>query len=258
MKYCQGLYPIIRKENPAAEVYGLVILCPEIAAIAKCGQFVNIRIDGFTLRRPVSICEIDRQKGTLRIVFQIRGKGTDAMSLLNPGDLIDMVAPLGGRGFTLQEGANAIIIGGGIGNPPMLELAKFYGGNATVISGFRNAAAVILQEDFKSTGAKTFLCTNDGTAGEKGFVTDILGRELQTHTPDIICACGPMPMLKGVAAIAKEKGIRSEVSLEERMGCGVGGCLVCACRTVKDGEEIFAHVCKDGPVFDSKEVFPNE
>lgn len=258
MKYCQGLYPIIRKENPAAEVYDITILCPEIAAAAKCGQFVNIRIDGFTLRRPVSICEIDREKGALRIIFQVRGKGTRAMADFNAGGLIDIVAPLGGRGFTLREGAKAVIIGGGIGNPPMLEAAKFYGENAVVISGFRNAAAVILQEDFKRTGAKTILCTDDGSAGETGFVTDILRRETENGKPDIILACGPMPMLRGIALIAREQGIRSEVSLEERMGCGVGACLVCACRTVRDGEEIFAHVCKDGPVFSAEEVFSNE
>lgn len=257
MKYRQGLYPIIRKENPAAEVYDLTLLCPEIAAEAKCGQFVNIKLEGFPLRRPISICEIDREKGTLRVIFQIRGKGTRAMSCLNPGELIDIVAPLGGRGFTLAEGKKVIIIGGGIGNPPMLELAKFYKENAVVISGFRNAAAVILQKDFAEAGAKTLLCTDDGTAGEKGFVTDILKRELAKEIPDTIFACGPMPMLKGAASIAREKGIQCEVSLEERMGCGVGACLVCACRTVKNGEEFFAHVCKDGPVFGSKEVFPD-
>lgn len=258
MKYCQGLYPIIGKENPAADIYGFTILCPEVAGAARCGQFINVLVKGHTLRRPISICEIDREKGTLRIVFQVRGKGTRIMSGLNEGDMIDIVAPLGGRGFSLLDSGRAVIIGGGIGTPPMLEAAKFYGDRAAVISGFRNASAVILQEDFNRTGAKVLLCTDDGSAGEKGFVTDLLTRQLETDKPDIIIACGPMPMLKGVAAIAGERGITCEVSLEERMGCGVGGCLVCACRTVKDGQEIFAHVCKDGPVFPSEEVFVNE
>lgn len=258
MKYCQGLYPIIGKRNPAADIYDLTVLCPEVARAARCGQFVNVYVKGHTLRRPISICEIDRDRGTVRIVFQVRGKGTRIMSGFNEGDMIDIVAPLGGRGFTLSDTGRAVIIGGGIGTPPMLEAAKFYGERAAVITGFRIASAVILQEDFRKTGAKVLLCTDDGSAGEKGFVTDLLKGELAGGKPDIIIACGPMPMLKGVAAIAGENHIPCEVSLEERMGCGVGGCLVCACRTVKDGQEIFAHVCKDGPVFPSEEVFVSE
>lgn len=255
MKYTQGAYPIISRKTLAAEIYDMIILCPEIAAVAQCGQFVNVKVNGFMLRRPISICGIDKEKGTLRIVFEVRGKGTKELSMLSEGSLIDIVAPLGGRGFTLLDSSSkAVIIGGGIGNPPMLSIAKHYGKNATVISGFRNAAAAILQKDFAQTGADVILCTDDGTAGRKGFVTDALAECLDKEKPDIIYACGPAVMLKRIISQAKAAGVKCEVSLEERMGCGVGGCLVCVCRTIRDGEEYYAHVCKDGPVFDSEEV----
>lgn len=169
-------------------------------------------------------------------------------------DRIDLIGPLG-KGFTLLEPSKkAAVIGGGIGTPPMLELARHYGRNAVAVIGFRSAGAVILREDFEACGAQTVICTDDGTMGRHGFVTAALEELLTAETPDIIYACGPHPMLKGVAALADSRGIRCEVSLEERMGCGVGACLVCACKTVKNSKEYFAHVCKDGPVFDAKEV----
>ena len=115
-------------------------------------------------------------------------------------------------------------------------------------------AAVILQDDFKAVGGKTVLCTDDGSAGMKGFVTDALRAEIETAKPDIVYSCGPMVMLKNITAVCKEYGIECQVSLEQRMACGVGACLVCVCKTVKNGEEFNSHVCKDGPVFDSKEV----
>lgn len=252
--YTQGKYPIIAKKAIAKGVYGFTVLCPEVAAAAEAGQFVQISAEGFFLRRPISICGIDKDKGTLRLVFEVRGKGTDKISELNINDNIDMIAPLG-KGFkVLEKGKKAICIGGGIGTPPMLGIASLYGENATAISGFRNAGIAILQDDFKAIGANTILCTDDGSAGFKGFVTDALKAELKKQKPDIIYACGPMVMLKGVAKIAQENGIECQVSLEQRMACGVGACLVCVCRTVKDGKEIFSHVCKDGPVFDSEEV----
>lgn len=254
MKYTQGKYVILEKKAIAKGVFDFEISCKEVAEIAECGQFVHIAADGFSLRRPISICGIDKEKGTLRIVFEVRGKGTEKISELRKGDLIDMIAPLG-KGFKiLEKGKKAICIGGGIGTPPMLAVAKAYGEDATVISGFRNASIAILQEDFKAQGNKTILCTDDGSAGRKGFVTEALKECLETEKPDIIYACGPNVMLKAVAEIARDNGIYCQVSLEERMGCGVGACLVCACKTVKDGEEYFAHVCKDGPVFSSEEV----
>ncbi len=255
MKYTQGQYPIIEKKTLAKEMYSFVILCPEVAEAAAAGQFVHIRANGFTLRRPISICEINKAKGTLRIVFEVRGDGTSAIARLNEGDLIDMLAPLG-HGFTVDAGLGKVIcIGGGIGTPPMLPLAQAYGEKATVISGFRSANAVILQEDFKKTGAETILCTDDGTMGVHGFVTQPLEEILKNGGTDAIFACGPMPMLKGIAALAKQYNVPlCEVSLEERMACGVGACLGCACKIKRNDEEYFLHVCKNGPVFNAEEV----
>lgn len=252
--YKQGKYPIVSKKTLAKGIFDIEIYCPHIAQAAKAGQFAQVAAEGFFLRRPISICDIDKTKGTIRLVFEVRGKGTDKLSELNKGDLIDIISPLGNGFKTLEKGKKCVCIGGGIGTPPMLGIAKEYGENATVISGFRNMAAVILQKDFKSCGANTILCTDDGSAGKKGFVTDALAEVLETEKPDIIYACGPMIMLKNITKMAADSGIYCQVSLEQRMACGVGACLVCACRTVKDGQEFNSHVCKDGPVFDSEEV----
>ncbi|MBO4876818.1 MAG: dihydroorotate dehydrogenase electron transfer subunit [Ruminococcus sp.] len=254
MKYTQGQYIIRAKEAIARNIYSFTIACPEVAAAAVPGQFVHIRANGFTLRRPISICCIDREQGTLRIVFEIRGQGTEEIARLNKGDLIDMLAPLG-HGFTIDESfRKVVLVGGGIGTPPMLPLAKIYGEKAVMISGFRNAQAVILQDDFRATGAEAVLCTDDGSAGIHGFVTQPLKELAAQGGIDAVYACGPMPMLKGIAAICGENDIYCEISLEERMACGIGACLGCACRTKRNDEEYFAHVCKDGPVFRAEEV----
>lgn len=252
--YKQGKFIIVDKKAIAKGIFDITVLCPQIAAATQPGQFAQVRAEGFFLRRPISICDADKANGTIRLVFEVRGNGTDKLSQLAKGAPIDIIAPLG-KGFTVSENCKkAICIGGGIGTPPMVGIAKIYGENATVISGFRNASAVILQDDFKTNGNKTVLCTDDGSAGIKGFVTDAFKDLIALEKPDIIYACGPMIMLKNITAIAAENDIFCEVSLEQRMACGVGACLVCACKTVKNGEQFNSHVCKDGPVFDSKEV----
>ncbi len=251
--YMQSSCPVLEKRAIARGIFDYKVFCPEIAAASVPGQFAQIAVEGFFLRRPVSICEIDKDRGTLRFVFEVRGKGTEKLSHLNSGEVMDIIAPLG-KGFRVIEGGAAVCVGGGIGVPPMLGISQIYSSKARVISGFRTAAAAILQDDLKKAGCQTILCTDDGTAGIRGFVTDALRTELQSKKADIIYACGPLPMLKGVAAAAQEYDIPCEVSLEQRMACGVGACLGCVCRTVKDGSEIFSHVCKDGPVFDSREV----
>ena len=254
MKYTQGKYIIAEKSAIARNIYSFTISCPEIAQIAVPGQFVHIRIGSFTLRRPISICGIDPVKGTLRIVFEIRGEGTSAIANLNKGDVIDMLAPLG-HGFTVNSDfKKVILIGGGIGTPPMLPLAGAYGEKAVAISGFRNASAVILQEDFAAAGAETILCTDDGSAGIHGFVTQPLEELVRNGGVDAVFACGPAPMLKRITEICKENSVYCEISLEERMACGIGACLGCACKTKRNDEEYFAHVCKDGPVFKAEEV----
>ena len=252
--FTQGLYEIINKSQAAEDTFDLTLSCRELSDLANPGQFVHISVPGFFLRRPISICNIDKDNGTIRIVFQIKGKGTDALSKFEVGERLDMLGPLG-IGFKLIDAdKKAITVGGGIGTPPMLAVAKHYGQNATAISGFRTKNLVILQDDFKSQSNKTILCTDDGTTGEKGFVTDALKRCIKEEKPDIIYACGPVVMLKAVSKIAIENEIQCQISLEERMACGVGACLGCAVKMTRGGREFYRHVCKNGPVFDAREV----
>ncbi len=254
MKYLQGNYPIIQKQALAKDVYSLTVHCPEIAQLAQPGQFVHILPKGFGLRRPISIAGIDKKAGTLRIVFVIKHKGTQAIADLNQGDMLDMIAPLG-HGFTLLPDAqHVILVGGGIGVPPMLPLADYYGQKATAVSGFRTFQQVILQEDLEAYGAQVICCTEDGSAGAvKGFVTAPL-EQLLSEGVDAVFACGSIPMLKAVAEVCLRNKTYCEISLEERMACGVGACLGCACKIKKDGQEEFLHVCKNGPVFKAEEV----
>ena len=254
MSYLQSSYPLIAKRAIAKQTYDFTIHCPEIAIQSRAGQFVHIRVPGHTLRRPISICGIDAAKGNIRIVFEVRGSGTDEMAKFNVGDQVDILGPLG-NGFTLLgSDKKALVVGGGIGVPPMVEVAKHYGENATAGIGFRSASAVILEEDFTAMGCDVRLCTDDGTRGHKGFVTDMVRQRLSEGAADIIYACGPTPMLKAVAEVAKEYGVRCQVSLEERMGCGIGACLVCACKIAAEKGEAMKHVCKDGPVFEAETV----
>ncbi|MEG1027775.1 MAG: dihydroorotate dehydrogenase electron transfer subunit [Oscillospiraceae bacterium] len=244
----QSLNKIVSKKQITQNCYDFLVFAPEMANQAKPGQFAHIMVEGFTLRRPISICEV--KNSCLRFVFEVRGKGTDALSKIN--DEIDIIAPLG-SGFTLlPKHKKAILIGGGIGTPPMLELAKYYGNNSKAIIGFRNKDIVILEDDFKSYTNNVCVCTDDGSKGRKGFVTDELIDSINNEKPDIIYACGPKVMLKAICDIAHKNNIECEISLEERMGCGVGACLVCACKLSDDRG--YAHVCKTGPVFNSKDV----
>lgn len=256
-QYTQKLMAVVRSMTQLhASAWDMVIDCPEAAAKAVPGQFVHLLPAGnFSLRRPISICGIDQTAGTLRIVFEVRGAGTEALAQLRTGDAVNLLAPLG-HGFTLLPAhADVVLIGGGIGTPPMLPLAQYYGAHATVLCGARTQAAAVLQQDFADAGCAPILCTDDGSAGVHGLVTVPLTAHLAAHHPDMIYACGPMPMLRAVAAMAKEHGIPCEVSLEERMGCGLGACLVCACNVyLDDGAIHAAHVCKDGPVFNAERV----
>lgn len=257
MGHIQGIYKITQVRQGAMIDY--TIHCPEIASQAKAGQFVHIRVPGFTLRRPISICEVDREKGDLRILFDIRGEGTKELAKRTVGDDIDIMGPLGNGFDLLDRDKKAVVVGGGIGVPPMLETAKHYGANATAILGFRNKALVVLKEDFEQNGCQVMLCTDDGSAGHRGLVTDELKERIAQGQVDIVYACGPKVMLKFVAKMCQEHNIRCQVSLEERMGCGVGACLVCACKTKKEnGEETYSHVCKNGPVFEAEKVVFDE
>lgn len=254
MSYQQGLFPVISKTNLAKNIYDVTVFCPEITGNTKAGQFVHIRVPGHILRRPISIASYDAEKGTIRIIYEIRGEGTQILAGLKAGDMIDILGPLG-NGYTLPEPEHTcVVVGGGIGVPPLLAIAERFGAKATAILGFRSAQAAILEEDFQQSGANTILCTDDGTLGRKGFVTAALEELLASDRPDCIFACGPMVMLKKVSEIATAHSIPCQVSLEERMACGVGACLGCACKIRRGGEEVYLHVCKDGPVFSGEEV----
>ena len=213
-------------------------------------QFVHVKCgDGLLLRRPISIC--DWQEGLLRIVFEVRGEGTAWLAQRKAGDELDVMGPLG-HGFQMDRDSRCILIGGGIGVPPMLGCAKWTAGKSTAILGFRSADRAMLAEDFKDSCKEVFLCSDDGSLGRHGFV-DAQLRDILEKDKDFtaIMACGPKPMLKNVAKVAAEFGVPCQVSMEERMACGVGACLGCA---IQMADGTIKHVCKDGPVFDAKEV----
>jgi dihydroorotate dehydrogenase electron transfer subunit len=243
---------LVQKDELARGIYGFTLQNSVLAGGVRPGQFVHVLVPGKTLRRPISVCDADPAAGTVRLVFQVRGEGTAIMAQAEPGDVLDLLAPLG-RGFSRQAaGLRPVFVGGGIGVPPLLFAARQAGGGAAVL-GFRNQDAVILKEDFIKAGCRVFVTTEDGSAGEKGLVTGPLATLLQEQ-PSAVFACGPTPMLRAVARLAKEYGSPCEVSLEERMACGVGACLGCACKLIRDGKEFYGHVCKDGPVFPAEEV----
>ncbi len=224
---------------------------PELAAAAAPGQFVHVRCGGGTLlRRPVSICMAS--DGAVTIVIEARGAGTRLLAGCRAGDAVDLLGPLG-HGFDLS-GRRPLLVGGGIGAPPLLFAAQRAGGGATAALGFRTGGCVILREEFERACLAVHLATDDGTAGRRGFVTDLAERLLESGDYDAVLACGPKAMLRAVAELAGRRGIPCQVSLEERMGCGVGACLVCACQTAADGETRMRRVCRDGPVFDASEV----
>ncbi len=250
MFFC-GLYPIIEKKTLGAGVYSVVVSAPECAKAAQPGQFANITAPGFTLRRPISICGIDKERGTLRFVFEVRGKGTAAIAKIREGECLDIMAPLG-NGFKLPDG-KVIVVGGGIGVPPLLGVSAVKGKDCTAVLGFRDYSKIILADEFKANGSEVVVCTDDGSVGVHGLVTAPLSEKLSGDVAAVL-ACGPEPMLKAVVALCKERGVPCQVSLEQRMGCGVGACVVCSCLVVRNGEEYYSRVCKEGPVFNAEEV----
>ncbi len=226
-----------------------------IAPKAAVGQFLHIRCGSLTLRRPISICDIGEDY--LRFVFEVRGEGTKLLAETKVGDTLDIVGPCGAGFYNIDTAKRAALIGGGIGTPPLLPLAKMFGGNATAILGFRSEKQLILKEDYENTGANVIITTDDGSVGRKAFTTEVLAELIAENKIDVIYACGPTPMLKGVQKIALENDIPCQLSLEERMACGVGACLACATAVKDESREEgfrYAHVCKYGPVIDAKEA----
>ena len=243
---------IIRQEMIGTDIFSMIIEAKDIAVQARPGQFVDLySADGSKLLpRPISLCEIDREAGTLRLVYRIAGKGTAEFSKLTAGHTIDVLGPLG-NGFNLEDG-KAILIGGGIGIPPMLQLAKELNCEKSIVLGYRDEE--FLSEEFAFYG-NVYKSSDNGAIGVKGTVMDAIkeyGIE-GTH----IYACGPTPMLRAIQAYALGNGIRAQLSLEERMACGVGACLVCVCKSKEVDNHSNVHnkrVCKDGPVFYAEEV----
>ena len=243
---------VIRQDEIAYEIYSLLISAKEIADIAKPGQFVNLYSADKSrlLPRPISICEIDKTAGTLRLVYRVVGDGTKEFSALTSDHTIEVMGPLG-NGFTL-EGKKAIIIGGGIGIPPMLELSKQLDCEKSIVLGFRDEE--FLSEEFDPYGT-VYKSSDAGNIGVKGTVMDAIKE--YGITGDVIYACGPIPMLRAISDYALANGITAQISMEEKMACGIGACLACVCKSKKVDEHSKVknkRVCKEGPVFYAGEV----
>ncbi len=237
----QGLFKIIENVALTSTVYKMV-LQGDTSDITASGQFVNIKLEGLYLRRPISVCDCNGD--LLTLVYKVVGKGTKQMSLMKSGNL-DILTGLG-NGYDLSKaGEKPLLIGGGVGVPPMYmlcrELIKM-GKKVTVILGFNTKDEIFYEDEFKKLGAEVFVTTVDGSYGTKGFVTDEMDREYT-----YFYTCGPEPMLK---AIYKKSVTSGQFSFEERMGCGFGACMGCSCKTVTG----YKRICKDGPVLEKEEI----
>lgn len=238
----QGYFKILSNEKLNENVYKMSLL-GDTSAITNAGQFINIKIDGLYLRRPISVNDLDGDK--VSIIYKVVGKGTEQMSKMTSGEL-DILTGLG-NGYNLDNaGDTPLLIGGGVGVPPLYLLAKrliSLGKSVTVILGFNSKSEIFYEQEFKNIGAKTIVTTVDGSYGVKGFVTDAM-KDLKYS---YVYTCGPEPMLKAVYKTTTTSG---EFSFEERMGCGFGACMGCSCKTLYGNKRI----CKDGPVLKKEEI----
>jgi len=241
--YKKDKYKVISNKKIAKDVYEMV-LEGNTSYIRRPGQFINIELEGFYLRRPISICEYT--ESTIKIIYKIVGDGTEDLSTLETGKILDILTGLG-NGFDITKSKKPLLIGGGVGTPPMYELCKQLikeGKEPIVVLGFNSQEDVFYEEEFKKLGAKVHISTADGSYGTKGFVTDVI-KNLKDY--DYYYTCGPKNMLKAVYDLIETDG---ELSFEERMGCGFGACMGCSCKT-KSGSK---RVCLNGPVFSKEEV----
>ena len=238
----QSIFEILENTALTKDVFKMV-LSGDTSAITASGQFVNIQLDGMYLRRPISVCDWD--DSTLTIVYKVVGKGTEAMSKMAPGVKLDILTGLG-NGYNLELAGDApVLLGGGVGVPPMYGCAKRLvemGIKPTVILGFNVKDEIFYEEEFKALGCETIVTTVDGSYGVKGFVTNALP-ENYTH----FYTCGPEPMLK---AVYKATNTSGQMSFEERMGCGFGACMGCSCKTLTG----YKRICKEGPVMKKEEI----
>ena len=255
------LCELVKKEKLTEGIFKYSVKAPEIANTAKAGQFLEIKVSKQTepfLRRPISIYNIDKNEGIVEFAFQVKGRGTTLLSEFEIGDKIDIMGPLGFGTFDVETDYKSVaIIGGGIGIFPLYELTKELKGKSSlnVYLGFRNKDFVTCEKEFEEIGLnKLVVTTDDGSYKEKGFAIDFMKQDIKEHMVDKIFACGPLPMLKAVREYAIKENIPCQISLEQNMACGIGACLGCAVKVISGKEERYGHVCKEGPVFNSKDV----
>ena len=242
----QVIYTVLSNERIANDVYKMV-LSGDTSAITAPGQFVNIKIDGLFLRRPISVCDYDGT--TLTLIYKAVGVGTRAMAEMGAGTELDTLTGLGNGYDTSKSGNNPLLVGGGVGVPPMYNLAKKLiseGKEVCVILGFNSAGDVFYENEFKELGAKVYVATADGSYGRQGFVTSIMAELDYSY----FYTCGPEPMFRAMDKIAVTSG---QYSFEERMGCGFGACMGCSCKTLTGNKRI----CKEGPVMQREEIIWN-
>ena len=239
----QSIFTIVSNEALTDAVYKMV-LEGDTSAITNCGQFVDLRLPEKYLRRPISVCDYDNE--TLTIIYKVVGTGTEQMSAMTAGEKLDILTGLG-NGYDLSlSGDKPVLLGGGVGVPPMYNLAKkliSQGKDVTVILGFNTKSEVFYEEEFKALGCKVIVATADGSHGVKGFATTPLADLDYTY----FYTCGPEPMLK---AVYKATNTSGQMSFEERMGCGFGACMGCSCKTLTG----YKRICKEGPVMKKEEI----
>ncbi len=244
--YKQGIYKIVSNSRIAKSVYKMV-LEGDTQYVTAPGQFVNIELEGKFLRRPISVCDYDER--TITIIYKVVGAGTEQMSHMAEGEELDMLTGLGNGFDTSKAGERNLLVGGGVGVPPMYNLAKTLkaaGRQVSVVMGFNAEDEIFYAEEFKALGVDVYVATADGSVGTKGFVTDVIREKALQY--DYFFTCGPLPMLKALYDATGEIG--GQLSFEERMGCGFGACMGCSCQT-KYGTK---RICKDGPVLLKEEV----
>ena len=236
------LFTIIENNRIAKDVYRM-LLCGDTSAIKNAGEFVNIQLDGFYLRRPISVCDVGDD--VLTLIYKVVGGGTEAMSVMTQGAQLKLLTGLG-NGYDLSlSGDRPLLVGGGVGVPPMYLLAKkllAQGKHVSVVLGFNTADEVFYESEFKALGCDVAITTVDGSHGIKGYVTDALPEEYT-----YFYTCGPMPMFRALNKAVRTSG---QFSFEERMGCGFGACMGCSCKTLFGNKRI----CKDGPVLKKEEI----
>ena len=244
---------VLSCERMAQELVRIVLHAPEIAEQAKAGQFIHMLVpdSAHVLRRPISLMAFDAQAGTLTLAIQPKGAGTQMICACKPEESIRVLGPLG-TGFDAGNAACVYFVGGGVGVAPICgAMDAFATKESHAFFGFRTAAHAY---GMTQAPCAVTAVSDDGSLGERALVTKPLEQAILEKRPDLVMACGPAPMLAVVQALCEKYALPCQISLEERMGCGIGACLVCACKLEREGKPVSAHVCKDGPVFSAKEV----